>query len=66
MDPSSPFPRASGTADASVRPAFPDDAPEIARIQVVTWRTAYRSLLPPAVLDEWDADSASQARASSY
>ena len=58
MDPSSPFPRASGTADASVRPAFPDDAPEIARIQVVTWRTAYRALLPPAVLDEWDADSA--------
>ncbi len=55
---SSPFPRASGTADASVRPALPDDAAEIARVQVVTWRTAYRSLLPPAVLDDWDADSA--------
>jgi GNAT superfamily N-acetyltransferase len=41
-----------------VRPAFPDDAAEIARIQVVTWRTAYRAALPPAVLDEWDADAA--------
>jgi GNAT superfamily N-acetyltransferase len=55
---SSPFPRAPGSADASVRPAFPDDAAEIARIQVVTWRTAYRSLLPPSVLDDWDADAA--------
>jgi len=55
---SSPFPRASGSADASVRPAFPDDAAEIARIQVVTWRTAYRSLLPTSVLDDWDADAA--------
>jgi GNAT superfamily N-acetyltransferase len=50
--------RASGTADASVRPAFPDDAAEIARIQVVTWRTAYGSVLPPSVLDDWDADAA--------
>jgi GNAT superfamily N-acetyltransferase len=55
---SSPFPRAPGSADASVRPAFPDDAAEIARIQVVTWRTAYRSLLPTSVLDDWDADAA--------
>jgi GNAT superfamily N-acetyltransferase len=54
----SPFPRASGTADASVRPALPDDAAEIARIQVVTWRTAYRSVLPASVLDDWDADLA--------
>jgi GNAT superfamily N-acetyltransferase len=57
----SPFPRASGTADASVRPAFPDDAPEIARIQVVTWRTAYSRLLPTSVLDEWDADAAARS-----
>jgi GNAT superfamily N-acetyltransferase len=55
---SSPFPRAPGSADASVRPAFPDDAAEIARIQVVTWRTAYRSVLPAAVLDEWDGAAA--------
>jgi GNAT superfamily N-acetyltransferase len=58
---SSSFLRASGTADASVRPAFPDDAAEIARIQVVTWRTAYRSVLPPAVLDDWDPDAATSA-----
>lgn len=61
MDSSSPFPRTSGTADASVRPAFPQDAAEIARIQLVTWRTAYRSVLPPAVLDDWDADAATEA-----
>jgi GNAT superfamily N-acetyltransferase len=58
---SSSFLRASGAADASVRPAFPDDAAEIARIQVVTWRTAYRSVLPPSVLDDWDADAVSAA-----
>ena len=54
----SPFPRAPGQADASVRPALPSDAAEIARIQVVTWRTAYRALLPAALLDDWDADTA--------
>jgi len=37
-------------ADASVRPARPEDAEEIARIQLGTWRTAYRRLLPPAGL----------------
>jgi GNAT superfamily N-acetyltransferase len=58
---SSPFPRASGTADASVRPAFPGDAAEIARIQVVTWRTAYRAVLPPSMLEDWDADAAIDA-----
>ena len=42
----------------SVRPARPDDAPAIARVQVITWRTAYRELLPPDVLDEWDEDAA--------
>lgn len=33
-------------ADVSVRAATPDDAEEIARIQLTTWRTAYRRLLP--------------------
>jgi GNAT superfamily N-acetyltransferase len=47
-----------GSADASVRPALPDDASEVARVQVVTWRTAYRSVLPAAVLDDWDAEAA--------
>ncbi len=41
-----------------MRPALPDDAAEIARIQLVTWRTAYRSALPAAVLDDWDEDAA--------
>lgn len=38
-------------ADVSVRPARPDDAAEIARIQVETWRIAYREILPAPVLD---------------
>jgi RimJ/RimL family protein N-acetyltransferase len=53
-----PFPRLTGTADVSVRPARPEDAPEVARVQVVTWRTAYRHVLPPSVLDDWDDDAA--------
>jgi GNAT superfamily N-acetyltransferase len=39
-----------------VRPARPDEAGEIARIQLGTWRTAYRKLIPRQVLDELDAD----------
>ncbi|MGY1805148.1 GNAT family N-acetyltransferase [Blastococcus sp. SYSU D00922] len=58
MDPTSTFPRLTGRADVSVRPAVPEDAAEIARVQEVTWRTAYRAVLPPAVLDGWDADAA--------
>jgi GNAT superfamily N-acetyltransferase len=45
----------------SVRPARPEDAAEIARVQGVTWRTAYRSVLPAAVLDGWDEDAAADA-----
>lgn len=52
------FPRLTGSADVSVRPARPEDAPDIARIQLVTWRTAYRSVLPAAILDDWDEDQA--------
>jgi GNAT superfamily N-acetyltransferase len=52
------FPRATGRADASVRPALPGDADEVARIQLATWRTAYRSVLPAATLDDWDVDAA--------
>ena len=58
MNSEAPFPRLTGTADVSVRPALPADAPEVARVQVVTWRTAYRRVLPPSVLDDWDADAA--------
>jgi len=53
-----PFPRLTGSADVSVRPARPADAAEVARVQVVTWRTAYRRVLPASVLDDWDADAA--------
>jgi GNAT superfamily N-acetyltransferase len=45
----------------SVRPARPDDAAAIAAVQLVTWQTAYRSLLPAAVLDDWDAPAATDA-----
>ena len=37
-----------------VRPARPEDAGEIARIQVATWRVAYRRMLPRTVLDDLD------------
>ena len=33
-----------------VRPARPEDAGEIARIQLSTWRTAYRRMFPAHVL----------------
>jgi GNAT superfamily N-acetyltransferase len=37
-----------------VRPARPEDAGEIARIQLATWRVAYRRMLPKHVLDNLD------------
>ncbi|TYP83725.1 GNAT family N-acetyltransferase [Blastococcus xanthinilyticus] len=49
-----PFPRRVGSADVSVRPARPEDAVDIARVQGTTWRTAYRDVLPAGVLDAWD------------
>ena len=61
MQPTSPFPRRSGTADASVRPARHSDAPAVARVQAVTWRTAYRTVLPSEVLDGWDEAAAADA-----
>ncbi|WP_222195497.1 GNAT family N-acetyltransferase [Modestobacter italicus] len=50
-----------GRADVSVRPATAADAPELARVQLVTWRTAYRAVLPPEVLDDWDDEAAAGA-----
>jgi GNAT superfamily N-acetyltransferase len=41
-------------AEATVRPAVPADAAEIARIQLETWRAAYQDLLPAEVLDALD------------
>ncbi len=45
-------------AEATVRPAEPSDAAEIARIQLATWRAAYTDLLPAEVLAALDADEA--------
>lgn len=38
-------------ADVSVRSARPEDADEVARVQLSTWRTAYAHLLPPDALE---------------
>lgn len=45
----------------SVRPARSADAADIARVQAVTWRTAYRAVLPAEVLDGWDEAAAADA-----
>ena len=37
-------------ADVSVRPARPQDAERIARVQLETWRAAYADVLPPDAL----------------
>lgn len=37
-----------------VRPARPEDASEIARIQLATWRTAYKRMFPAHVLANLD------------
>ena len=45
----------------SVRPATAEDVPEIARVQVDTWRTAYAQLVPAAVLAEATTERAAAA-----
>jgi GNAT superfamily N-acetyltransferase len=50
-----------GVADVAVRTARLGDVPEIARIQVDTWRTAYRRFLPESVLAALDVTAAAQA-----
>ena len=47
-----------------MRPAGPDDAAEIGRIQVETWRTAYGEILPAPVLAALDVTSAAEAWAA--
>jgi GNAT superfamily N-acetyltransferase len=37
-----------------VRPARPEDATDIARIQLATWRTAYRRMFPAHILADLD------------
>lgn len=48
-------------ADVAVREARAGDVPEIARIQVETWRTAYKRFLPPSVLSGLDVSRAEEA-----
>jgi len=43
-------------ADVSVRPATADDVPELARIQLDTWRLAYQTVLPEPVLQALNTD----------
>ncbi len=50
-----------GVADVAVRAARAGDVPEIARIQVDTWRTAYQRFLPESVLAALDVTAAAQA-----
>jgi GNAT superfamily N-acetyltransferase len=45
-------------ADVAVRTAVQDDAAEIARIQLETWRIAYASQLPEGALDGVETDAA--------
>jgi GNAT superfamily N-acetyltransferase len=51
-------------ADVSVRPATPEDAAELGRIQVDTWRTAYPQVVPGAVLDALSPDVATASWAA--
>jgi L-amino acid N-acyltransferase YncA len=51
-------------ADVAVRAARASDVPEIARIQVDTWRTAYRRFLPAGVLDALTVELATPAWAA--
>ena len=48
-------------ADVSVRPAHAEDAEEIGRIQVETWRVSYQGVLPAVVLDGLSIETAAQA-----
>lgn len=45
------------TPDVLIRRGTPDDAPAIASVRVDTWRSAYRGLLPDALLDGLDTTS---------
>jgi GNAT superfamily N-acetyltransferase len=49
---------------AAVRRATVRDAPTLATLQRMTWRTAYSELLPPGTLDELDTPHLEQAWAA--
>lgn len=52
-----PQARAAATPDRSVRVAWVADAAAMARVQSRAWSTAYRDLLPSAVLDALDSEA---------
>jgi GNAT superfamily N-acetyltransferase len=62
VDPRPSFPRLTGSAEVSVRPAAPADAGDIARVQEQAWRTA--PTVPAAALAVWDAEAAAAAWAA--
>jgi GNAT superfamily N-acetyltransferase len=43
-----------------LRPAVPKDALSVARVHVIAWQTAYRTLLPDEYLDRLSADERAQ------
>ena len=51
-------------ADASVRPATPDDASAVARVQAAAWREVYAGVLPEPVLAAMDSPESAQAWAA--
>jgi GNAT superfamily N-acetyltransferase len=46
--------------DAAIRAAVPSDADAIAAVQIASWRSAYRGLVPDAFLDDMDAGERSR------
>ncbi|SHG48677.1 GNAT family N-acetyltransferase [Geodermatophilus nigrescens] len=54
MEPRPVFPRLTGSAEVSVRPALPSDAADVARVQELAWRSAPAGAVPGAVLESWD------------
>lgn len=50
-------PAAGPVADASVRIARPNDGSAVGLVQAAVWRAAYGTVLPPEVIDQFDASS---------
>ncbi|MGY1653808.1 N-acetyltransferase family protein [Geodermatophilus sp. SYSU D01119] len=64
MEPRPLFPRLTGSAEVSVRPALPSDAADVARVQELAWRSAPAGAVPGAVLESWDAAAAAASWAA--
>lgn len=47
--------------DAAIRRARPDDAGDIARVHIATWRTTYAGIVPQPYLDSLDLAERAQA-----